>query len=379
MKKLIIYFLSIISIIRIFFINNQKKNKKIILFYFPIKIYQKNLIDLIINLKENYKVILIYNLNSKQQIEKIKDSYFFDFFYAKFIPFHKIFLSKINFFISSYISYVYPPNSKNIYISHDIYDAPMINQKLERNLILRMSTLDYIFASSELSKKYLESKIKKVHKKSYTKIINTGYLKLDHLIKKIKQNKKGNSILIAPGYSLNYKDHNIYEYLEKIIINILDNTKKKIIFRPHPLDLTKKGNPLLINGLIKKFNKYKNFSCNLTPSYINEFNKSEILITDLTSTAYTFAFSTLKPVIFFSKSEALLQKSNDSKLKFFLDRKKVGSIINKVDRIIPEINYLLKNKNIYKNKIRKLRKKRIEYFNISSKKTLNTLDNIFKH
>ena len=91
----------------------------------------------------------------------------------------------------------------------------MINQELEKNLFLRMSKLDYIFSSSELSKEYLQNKIKKVDKQSFTKIINTGYLKLDHLIKKIKKNKKTNSILIAPGYSLNYRDYNIYEYLKK--------------------------------------------------------------------------------------------------------------------------------------------------------------------
>ena len=184
MKKLLSYFFSIISIVKIFF-NTKSTKKKNLLFYFPIKIYQKNIFDLIKVLKKKYNVILIYNLSSKSLIKEYDNSYCYDFAYSRFIPFQKKFLSNVDIFMSSYLSYVYPPNSKNIYISHDIYDAPMINRKLEKALFLRIGVLDYIFCSSELAKNFLKKKLKKFTKNSNTKIINTGYLKLDHNLKMI--------------------------------------------------------------------------------------------------------------------------------------------------------------------------------------------------
>jgi len=375
MKKVASYILSIISIIKIFCIT-KGTNKKNLLFYFPVKIYQENIFDLIKILKKKYNVILIYNLSSKSLIKDCDNSYFYDFAYSKFIPFQKKFLSKIDVFVSSYLSYVYPPNSKNIYMSHDIYDAPMINKKFEKALFLRIGMLDYIFCSSKISEDYLKGKLDKLAKNSNTIIVNTGYLKLDHNLNKIKKNNKSKSILIAPGYSLNYIKYNMYKFLERIISEILNKTDKIVIFRPHPLDLTSKGNQPLINKIILKFKNNKKFITNLTPSYIKEFQNSEILITDLTSTAYTYAFSTLKPVIFFSNNESYIFKNKNFNQKFFIDRHKIGSIVLNVNMMMHQINFLIKNKNFYANKIRKLRKKRIQHLNTSLRTTRDALYSI---
>ena len=375
MKKLLSYFLSIISIIKIFYIT-KNTNKKNLLFYFPIKIYQDNIFDLIKVLKKKYNVILVYNLSSKSLVKKYNNSYCYDFAYSKFIPFQKKFLSRIDVFVSTYLSYVYPPNSKNIYMSHDIYDAPMINKKFEKALFLRIGRLDYIFCSSKISENYLKKQLDKLAKNSNTIIVNTGYLKLDHNLKKIKNNNKSQSILIAPGYSLNYVKYNMYKSLEGIISEILNKTDKIIIFRPHPLDLTRKGNQPLINKIIFKFKNNKKFITNLTPSYIKEFQNSELLITDLTSTAYTYAFSTLKPVIFFSNNESYIFKNKNFDHKFFIDRSKIGSIVLNIDKIVHQIKFLIKNKIFYANKIKKLRKKRIQHLNTSLTTTRDALDSI---
>lgn len=378
MKRLLNLFISFISIIKIFF-NTSKSSKKNLLFYFPIRIYNENIFDLIKVLKKKYNVILIYNASSKSIAKNYSNSYFFDFSLARFIFFRKKLMSNINIFISSYLSYIYPPNSKNIYMSHDIYDAPMINRKFEKQLFLRIGALDFIFCSSEISKNYLRKNIDKFKKNSKTKIINTGYIKLDHNLKKIKKSKPTNTILIAPGYSLNYQKYNIYSSIEKIITRILDNTNQKLIFRPHPLDLTIKGDLLLINKIIDKYKNNKKFIVNLAPSYLKEFQKSDILITDLTSTAYTYAFSTLKPVIFFSKKEHLIAGNVNFNHKFFTDRTKVGSIVSNVDNIIDKIKFLNNKKKYYHKKIKTLRLKRIENINISIKKTKEAIDKVAKY
>ena len=86
---------------------------------------------------------MVYNSSSINEIKNHSNS-FLDFDLIKYIPFANFFLKDIKIFLSSYIVYVYPPKSKNIYISHDIYDTPMVNKNLERK-IARINKLDYIF------------------------------------------------------------------------------------------------------------------------------------------------------------------------------------------------------------------------------------------
>ena len=144
------------SIIRIYLQTIYFKDKIFLIFYFPVKAYQENIIELINSINDKkLKIILTFNKSTSNEIKKYQNSFFLDFVYLRYIPFKNFFLKNIKFFLSSYLTYIYPPNSKNIYISHDIYDAPMINKKLEKKMFIRINKIDYIFAGSDVSKKYL--------------------------------------------------------------------------------------------------------------------------------------------------------------------------------------------------------------------------------
>ena len=45
---------------------------------------------------------------------------------------------------------------QKIFISHDIYDAPMVDQEIERKYILAFEKIDYIFSSSEILNNFLK-------------------------------------------------------------------------------------------------------------------------------------------------------------------------------------------------------------------------------
>ena len=99
MTKLFFLFKTIISLISIYLLIVFKiKHKKIIMFYFPVKIYQDNLYDVINVLKKRNDILLIYNDASKKEIEQHKNSFFVDFHLLKFKPFNNFFLRDINIF-----------------------------------------------------------------------------------------------------------------------------------------------------------------------------------------------------------------------------------------------------------------------------------------
>ena len=86
--------------------------------------------------------------------------------------------------------------------------------------------------------------------------------------------------------------------------------KKKIIYRPHPLDLLKKGDIKLVKKIINRFKNNNHFKIDQNVSYLDSYKNSDLLLTDITSIAYTYAFSTEKPVIFYSPMKCLLKKIN---------------------------------------------------------------------
>tara|TARA_B100000282_G_C31726807_1_gene488892 strand:+ start:1024 stop:2196 length:1173 start_codon:yes stop_codon:yes gene_type:complete len=373
------YFKSFISLFIIYF--KSRGNKKIIFFYFPVKAYYKNIIEISKRLEKNknFNIFLIYNTESSELLSEYHNSYLLDFNLLKYLPFHGFMLKHVILFFSSYVNYVFPPNSKNIYICHDIADAPMANNDIEARLFLSLSKLDYIFLSSENVVNHFKNKFYQQRKnlKNIPKLINTGYLKLDHVIKKLsKINSKKNQILIAPTFSKQMNKYNMSNYLIKIIEKLIKNGEK-VIFRPHPLDLTKKGNLSNVNKIIKIFNNFENFKIDKSVSYIDSYSNSKLLITDFSGTAYTYTYSTLRPVIFFSKNEIKLRKSNNNELFYFKDRKNVGFICTKINQLSKIIKKIDINKKILRSKIFKLRKKRIRYVNISVNKTVTEIMKIY--
>ena len=382
MKNLISLIKTFISLVSIYILSNfSKKKSKIIMFYFPVKIFQKNLLGIIKKLdKKNYTTLLAYNSSTIDEIKGHKKSFFLEFNLIKFIPFKDFFLKDIKIFLSSYFVYVFPPNSKNIYISHDIYDAPLVNKNLEKKIFLRIGRLDYIFTSSEISSDYYISKFNKYKIKDNPKLINSGYSKLDYVTKKInnKNNNKKDTILIAPGFTYSFRKYNMTPYLEKIIDLLLKETSDRIVYRPHPLDSTKKGDVFFVKKILSKFENNSRFCIDTSVSYLNSYKRAKFMITDISNTAYTFAFSTARPVIFFSKNENDLKNDIISDSHFYDDRNKIGKIINNYKKLSKELSVINSKMNKYKNQIKVLRKKRIKYFGKAYEITVKNIEHILK-
>ena len=133
-SKILRFLLSIKSIFSInLFIKFKKifnKDLKIIFFYFPVRSYQDNILELIDEIKKekNIEVILGYNLGSANEVKNYEKAFFINLGYLKFIK-------SVDIFLSSYVVYDFPDSLNKIYINHDIYDTPMVNLEKEKNLI----------------------------------------------------------------------------------------------------------------------------------------------------------------------------------------------------------------------------------------------------
>ena len=261
--------------------NNKKRN---IFFYFPVRAYYQNIIDISERLQKEKKlnIFLIYNVSSYEILKGNRNSYFLDINFLKFIPFSDLFLKNIDLFISSYVNYVFLPESKNIYICHDIADSPMVNKNLEKKIFLSLGKLHYIFLSSSTVVEYFKKKFLKFghNINDIPELVNTGYLKLDKVMQELKKVKNTKTdILLAPTFSGQMKHYNMSSKVDLIINNIL-LAGERVIFRPHPLDLTIKSKLNDIQKIVEKYKKNINFTFDNSHSYMESYSRAKMLITD---------------------------------------------------------------------------------------------------
>jgi len=360
MKALPVYIRSIASILfintYIFLLNFF--NKKIIFFYFPrenlTKKDQAYIEDLLDNIGDNYYVFFGH------QLENLKKKNFF-YVYEKLLKY----IFKIDLFVTNYLCDEFPKKAARMYIHHCIYDSPLTDKKLEAETASRFSNYNFILLSSdfvvkyfdELINKFPESKKKSLNNK--TKILATGYPRLDYLIKKSNKEEVVDSIIIAPANYVAYPEHTIIHDLDNIIKILLDNFKYNIIYRPHPGNrILKLNNDNISSNLAyqigKKFEDNKRFTFDTSDNYLKNYFRSKFMISDLSGTSFTYSFLTLRPVLYFSPNEKIF-KADHGKLNHFQDRDKIGIIAKNVNQILEKAKDItLKEKN-YTNSIVSLR------------------------
>ena len=334
------------------------KKKKIVFFYHPKKlltlIHQFYIEDLLEDMSENYSVIYGHEVN-----KNIGKKYFYiKQGYLKFIL-------NIDLFICNNICDVFPPRLKKIYIHHNIYDDPWVPRNKEKAMCQRLLNYDFIFLSSEVQIKMVDEMFKKYDIGKFPKLKEIGFLRIDYLQRKYSEKLKikKNSIVIAPTIFENFPEFTITNYLKDIISELLNEDSYNVILRPHPSN----RNHIKIHELIEIFKNNSRFQCDFSENYVDTYAKSQILITDMSGTAYTFAFLTLCPVIFFLPNEDAIKKNNYDKLNFFLNRTKIGSTVRNVKLISQEINKILLKIKQYKESIQILSRE-IKHYGKAKKK-----------
>lgn len=344
--------LNILQINLIIFLAKFKK-KKVIFFYHPKKkltLIHNYYIEYIFKDYSEKEYCIIYGHDTDIRLGEnyfnIKQSYI-------------KFLSGIDFFINNNIGDVFPKNCNKIYIHHNLYDDPWVARNKEKEMCHRLIKYDYILVATTSSLLRINETFLKYKFIKKPKIIEVGYAKLDYLLNNLRDKKiKKESILIAPTLINSFPALSIIDKLKKIIDELLSTTDLNIILRPHPSDKEHEKYLYLKNEFIKN----KRFNYDLSNNYFDTYSKSKLMITDLSGTAYTFAFLCLSPVIFISNDEKKINESGYSNYNFFLDRKKIGEVIFDENNINANIELISKNYNLYEKNIIQLRKN-MKYLN----------------
>ena len=79
------------------------------------------------------------------------------------------------------------------------------------------------------------------------------------------------------------------------------------------------------------------------------YSKAALMVTDMSGTAYTYALSTLRPVVFFSPDEAAVAEKYKGS-HYFIDREKIGAVARNTEEMSSHIRNFIANPDICQQK-----------------------------
>jgi hypothetical protein len=248
-----------------------------------------------------------------------------------------------------------PAHIPKITMMHMVYDFLVYKDLVAK--VMQQPHTHYLFVPSKPSMKLHQQICKDYQLTNNMVLIPGGYPRLDNNIagyqKKIKIASDNDTIIYAPTLSATVKaDETRYTYsilgAVHFIPAILDAfPHKKIIFRPHPDDLS-----TLARGMVTQRTeafRYLLILCDTHPrcrlddnptDYLDTFASACALISDTSAIAYSFALTTQKPVIFFSRNQQKVVEAMPN-VAYINDREKIGYCVDTVDDLLATLKLVL--------------------------------------
>ena len=249
---------------------------------------------------------------------------------------------------------------KRSYVRKDIEYLYIPHGVDSNNLMLRQGAIDHydtIFCTGKHQKEEVE-KTEIVYDLPKKTICEWGYTLLDDmradyakmLEKRANDSEKGNKILIAPSWQ---PDNIVDSCLEEILENLKDGDYE-IIVRPHPQHVRHKGE--FMESLKQKYAENSNIVIQTDFSSNSTVFEADLVITDWSSIAYEYAYTTQKPVLFVNTPMKVMnpeyEKIDVVPINIWM-RDEIGCALDldELDKIDEKVSMLLREKEKYYEKI----------------------------
>ena len=245
---------------------------------------------------------------------------------------------------------------KRSYVDKDIEYVYVQHGMDSLNLTFRTGSVDHydtIFCVGKHQKEEVE-KTEEVYGLPKKKLIECGYPLLDEMCMDYEKldmsahDKK--RILIAPSWQ---KDNIVDSCLEKIL-DSLKGQDYYVTVRPHPQHVRHRGE--LMEQLKKRYEQDSDIEIQTDFSSNSTVFEADLVITDWSSIAYDYAYTTRKPVLFINTPMKVMnpeyQKIDTVPLNILL-RDEIGYSLDldELDRLSERVRMLLDNSEQYSEKI----------------------------
>jgi hypothetical protein len=265
---------------------------------------------------------------------------------------------------------------------HDIFDSPLGDEVEFRRLArgcygffmpstLGVESMQRVFAP--IAKPDEPAAAGKRHV-----IIRGGYPRLDQNIAHFeKQAVDEKTIIYAPTLALPEfeKYVSMPRWSEGIVEILLDRFPEyRVIFRPHPHAFYHGHGLPAVQSILNRFGSHPRFELDRSSQYMATYSRAAIMVSDTSGTAYTYAFTTGRPVVFFSPNDAEAFASNPG-VRYFEFRERVGLVAHDLEGLASNVAAALTDRPRFHDQSLKLRNEVV--FNVGS--SVDYLVSIFEH
>jgi hypothetical protein len=315
--------------------------KRRVAFYCPSRAYRQTFGDADARLRERgVRVAKLYSEFADDTFEKSEGAFF-----ASDVVLQK--LTKLDYlFLSTLVDF--PTPCRRLLSVHDIFDSPLGDEAEFRRMAREC---DGFFMPSTLGVESMQRVFAPIAKpddpaaggKRYV-IIRGGYPRLDQNIAYFKANAvQEKTIIYAPTVPLpEWEEYvSVPRWASAIVDRLLTGLPDyRIIFRPHPHSLQ---NPE-IQSLVNRFTPHPRFELDAArgTNYMPTYSRAALMVSDTSGTAYTYSFTTGRPVVFFSPNDAQARAHNPG-VRYFDYRTRVGLVAHDLDALVPNVTEALAN------------------------------------
>ena len=320
--------------------------KKTIAIYAPTKAYREHIDSLGRKLRQHgYNAINLFGTVCDDAFENQEHAYYAGHGIVEL-------LDCVDVFIVPCLMDELPAKAIKVYMLHDIYISPPGNPVHENGTRL---TYDYVVSPTRFhfDAKGADQTLRKrvewardqglMNDPTYRDrcrwpkaIIPGGYVKLDKAMAYFDLHARDEkTIIYAPTVDGGPFDvvasltNNGYGIVATILERFPDY---RLIFRPHPHTLESDA----VRRIRDDFSAHPRFELDDGGSYLDNYSRAALMVTDMSGTAFTYAFMTGRPVVFFSPDEEGAQRIFKG-IRYFQDRERIGFVaenLSEMERMI---------------------------------------------
>jgi hypothetical protein len=168
-------------------------------------------------------------------------------------------------------------------------------------------------------------------------LLPVGYPKLDGQRRSLAESDlapagDGPTVVFAPTHS--YYINEAYSVLgrhgEDLVAGLIEDGMR-VVFRPHVESWRDQDRPV-VDRIVDRFGSHPFFELDRSGNYFESYARSDLMLTDISGTGFTFAFTFGRPAIYFAPNpETEVGKSGIQ----FDRRDDIGFVARRLDKVVP--------------------------------------------
>ena len=160
------------------------------------------------------------------------------------------------------------------------------------------------------------------------------------------------TVVFAPthAYYVNQQHSALGRHGEKIVTSLIDDGLR-VIFRPHIESWRDQDRPV-IERIVARFKGNPLFVLDRSGNYFESYAQSHLMLTDISGTGFTYAFTLGRPALFFAPdAESERGKTGIQ----FAERESVGLVIRSIDDLLPKLHQAQSQIDLFQERISNFR------------------------